>query len=207
MKTKVLLLALLAQLFTLSASAYDALVNGIYYNFSGNKAEVTYLSSSSTENKDAYSGNIIIPETITYDGMTYTVTSIGKHAFLSCSNLTSIVIPSSITYITLGYAFNNAFYGCNGLTSIIVDSGNSTYDSRNNSNSIIRTATNTLILGCKNTIIPNDIEKIGYCAFDGCKGLTSIDIPSCVTSIGELAFLDCSNLVSVNLRRIGQIAG
>ena len=120
------------------------------------------------------------------------VTSIGSRAFLGCSGLTNITIPDSVTSIG-----SRAFNVCDSLTSIIVSNGNSIYDSRNNCNAIIETATNTLIAGCKNTIIPNSVISIGDYAFEGCSGLTSITIPDGVTSIGESAFEGCSGLTSI----------
>ena len=122
----------------------------------------------------------------------YSVMSIGDDAFMGCSRLTSVTIGSGVTRIG-SYAFD----GCSGLTSIYVDSNNSVYDSRNNCNAIIETSSNTLILGCKNTVIPNSVTSIGGGAFEGCSGLTSITIPESVTSIGSSAFSDCSRLTSV----------
>ena len=111
------------------------------------------------------------------------VTIIGSYAFHSCYGLTSITIPESVTSIG-----NEAFHSCYGLTSITVDKGNSYYDSRDNSNALIETKSNTLIIGCKNTIIPNSVTSIGESAFEGCSGLTSLTIPESVTSIGGSAF-------------------
>ena len=120
------------------------------------------------------------------------VTEIGDYAFYWCTGLTSIYIPKSVTAI--GY---DAFHGCTGLTSIVVESGNPRYDSRNNCNALIETANNRLILGCNNTIIPNSVTEIGYYAFEGCAGLTSIVIPNSVTKIGEDAFYSCTGLNSI----------
>jgi hypothetical protein len=97
-------------------------------------------------------------------------------------------------------SIDGSFRGCSGLESIIVDSENKVYDSRNNCNAIIETSTNTLILGCKNTIIPQSVTSIGDYAFFGCSGLTSITIPSSVISIGIQAFWFCNNLTSVIIK-------
>ena len=107
------------------------------------------------------------------------VTSIGEYAFRGCTGLTSVTIGNGVTSIDW-----DAFRDCTGLTSLTVGSGNSVYDSRNNCNAIIKTATNELVFGCKTTIIPDSMTSIGYDAFRGCTGLTSVTIPDSVTSIG-----------------------
>ena len=122
------------------------------------------------------------------------VTSIGSSAFRGCNGLTSITIPSSVTSIG-----SSAFYNCRGLTSIAVEDGNQYYDSRNNCNAIIEKSTNTLVVGCNNTFIPNGVTSIGSHAFSFCSGLTSITIPSSVTSIGGNAFSYCSGLTSISI--------
>ena len=122
------------------------------------------------------------------------VTSIGNAAFRDCESLTSIEIPNSVT--SIGW---DAFLGCSGLTSIVVDGGNTIYDSRNGCNAIIETASNTLIAGCQNTIIPNSVTSIGNYAFYECTSLTSIEIPNSVKSIGDYAFSWCTSLTSIQI--------
>ena len=122
------------------------------------------------------------------------VTSIGDCAFYGCSGLTELILPNSVTSIG-----NYAFSDCNGLEKITVDRGNKRYDSWGNCNSIIETGTNTLIVGCKNSVIPNSVTSIGDCAFYGCTGLTKLTLPNSVTSIGDGAFSGCRGLTELTL--------
>lgn len=136
------------------------------------------------------------------------VNSIAPFAFYGCENLTSIFIPNTVTSIGVEidvynndttYYFYNPFECCISLASIVVEDGNPVYDSRNNSNAIIETATNALIVGCKNTVIPNTVTAIGDFAFYYCSRLTSLTIPNSVARIGRCAFAYCWELTSIDL--------
>ena len=143
------------------------------------------------------------------------VISIGNNAFNSCNGLKSVILSDNLTSIE-GFVFNgcsslinieipqgvtsignSAFAGCGSITSIVVASGNNRYDSRNSCNAIIETASNSLLFGCKNTIIPNTVKSIGKCAFLYCVDLTSIEIPNSVTTIEQIAFMGCTGLTKI----------
>lgn len=160
--------------------------DGIYYKV-GDKGTVAVTSG---ENK--YTGSVVIPYEISFNGIQYSVTTIGSEAFNSCSLLTSVSIPKSVTTIASG-----TFKNCSGLASVIVDGENPNYDSRNNCNAIIEKSSKTLIAGCKNTVIPNTVETIGESAFFGCSDITTITIPNSVTSISNNAFQECNGLTSI----------
>ena len=178
---------------------------------------ITIPNSVTSIGQSAFSGcsgltSITIPNS---------VTSIGEYAFSDCSNLASITLPNAITAIERGTFFyckslksitipksvvsiatrgdGNAFWACTALESIVIEAGNPTYDSRGDCNAIIETSTNTLLYGCKSTIIPNSVTSIGENAFRECSGLTSVNIPESVTCIGEYAFYGCSGLTSVTI--------
>ena len=193
----------------------DLEIDGIYYEIiSDNPPEVRvtcrmwepdflgdlYLPSSD------YSGDLIVPSEVTFNGISYLVTSIHWGAFVSCTDLVSITLPASINDIEMA-AYTTSFDlgpsihygGCNGLKNIKVLEGNSVYDSRNDCNAIIETATNKLIAGCNNTVVPNTVVSIGSAAFINCRELNSIILPNSITEIGASAFAGCSNLAEINI--------
>ena len=147
-----------------------------------------YTNYVSVTGYNGNADNVVIPKT--YRGIP--VKEIKDSAFSYQTRLKSITLPDSVTSIG-----NDAFYGCSGLTSIFVDKRNTKYHSAGNC--LIETATKTLILGCKTSVIPTDgsVTSIGNYAFYDCTGLTSITIPDSVTHIGDYAFSYCTGLTSV----------
>lgn len=195
MKTvKKFLMLLLLSLYSITSYAYDFEVDGIYYNFSGSNAEVTY----SNKYNGSYQGSIIIPNTVTYDGETYCVTSIGKSAFEESRSLTSITIPNSVKSIGSG-----AFESCYGLTAVNITDleawCNIDFESYNSNP--LYFAQHLYLRGeeIKELVIPNSITTIGDYAFQGCSSLTSVTIPNSVTSIGVGAFEWCKSLTSITI--------
>ena len=137
------------------ASAYDAEIDGIYYYLyqwleDGPQASVTYRDYDG----NSYSGAVTIPESVTYEGMTYSVTSISSSAFSNCSALNSVTIPKTVVKVTA-----DAFSGCPALTTIMVEQGNPQYDSRDACNAVLDTGTHPLVAGCA----PPEQRDIHWC--------------------------------------------
>lgn len=208
-KQKVLFVLMLLPML---ASAYDAEINGIYYNLipKGHVAEVTYQRNEKYGDPmyySPYTNEVIIPEKFTYEGVDYSVKNIGNSAFWCCTSLTSVIIPNTVINI-----YDDAFTGCTGLTSVTIPnsvtsigqqafyccSGLTSVTIGNSVNSIGHSA----FLGCTSLTsidLPNSVTTIGDCAFDYCSGLTSLTIPNSVTSIKHYAFKNCTSLNSVTI--------
>ena len=196
-----ILLFALSVLSTSKGFAYSFQVDGLCYNINGSEATVTYRTTS----YNSYSGNVTIPSTVTYNGRTYSVTSIGSYAFYKCTGLTSVTIPESVTSICKA-----AFHDCTGLVAVnIVDLAAwcriafEYYDisySYNTSNPL-RYAHHLYLNGSEiiNLTIPESVASISSYSFYGCSSLASVNIPNSVTSIGGSAFYDCVGLTSVTI--------
>lgn len=166
----------------------------------------------------ATTGSVTIPSQLIYQGKTYIVTRVAYWSFLDCRYVTSISVPETVRM------WEAPFTGCSGLTTInipsalesddispglfrdspnlayiTVGSNNTTHDSRNDCNAVIETATNKLVIGTKNTIIPSSVTSIGNGAFLGRAGLQAISIPSSITSIGNGAFQGCTGLQTITI--------
>ena len=259
-----------------SLHAYDFMEGGLAYKINSDSVtvRVTYKAMYTS-----YTGDIVVPESVTHNGTTYmvtevgsgafgyitnieyydgdsipmsfrayttvtsvtlptTVTKIGEAAFAYCNGLTHFEMPNSVT-IMYSYAFAwcenlqqiklseslekisglafyyckslsgieipasvawvsfQAFMNCPMLSEITVDPANTVYDSRNNCNAIINTATNGLVIGGISTVIPDGVVSIGEYAFMGRTNLTTINLPESITSIAYNAFSGCSNLESI----------
>ncbi len=208
-----------------SFAYYDAKIGGIYYLlWGGDNASVTSYSDYYPDNKYAYSGNVIIPEKVTYNGKTYNVKAIANYAFMNCSQLMSVTIPSSVTSIG-----TEAFRGCTSLTSVTIPSSITSINSNAFENctelkeviipdgnlakwsaiSFTNNYSNPLYFAhhlysdeyteITELNIPEGTTSIGKMAFYGCTGISSVTIPSSVTSIGSNAFYGCTGLTNVVL--------
>ena len=179
------MLALLLAMLPQVASAYDFKVDGLCYNKNGGGTSVTVTYEGTGAEGYGYSnlnGDLVIPPSVTYDGTTYSVTTIGGRAFYDCSGLTSVTIPNSVT--TIG---SSAFEGCTGLTSVTIP----------NSVTTINYAAFYGCTGLTSVTIPNSVTSIGVGAFNGCSSLTSVTLGKSVTTIGNSAFRGCSGLTSI----------
>ena len=207
MKVKQLLTCLLVLLGSTTVHAYDFDVNGIYYNIidaDASTVEVTYVETGEG-NADFYYGNLTIPNRISKDGVTYTVTAIGEEAFHYCNTLTSVTIGKNVTSIG-----RQAFMKCTTLTTVslpdgLLHIGYSAFDDCYVLDNVTIPATCTDIEGAafsdchslSSITLPEGLTSIGEWFFDNCTSLTEIVIPNSVTSIGNDAFNGCSGLTSV----------
>ncbi len=162
----------------------DATGVDIYYNIlsDGNSVEITYGGDKYDSTK-SYTGDFIVPESVSYEGNTYTVTAIGDYAFYKCT-ITSITFPTTIT--SLGVS---AFYWCKELTSFTIPDG-------------LTSVTQALLRGCTeltSVTIPNSVTTIEANAFMECSSLPTVTLPSSLTTIGDEAFCDCSALSAITL--------
>ncbi len=214
---KTWLVTIAVLLCSVTTSAHDFEVDGIYYYITSDTdltAAVTYRGTSYDSYSNEYGGAVIIPSTVTYNSKTYRVTDIRSYAFYNCSNLTSVTLPESVTSI-----WNGAFYGCSSLTSITLPESVASIGSH-------------AFYGCSSLTsitIPASVTSIGVSAFIGCTSLVSLvvaegnakydsrdncngiietstntlivgcshtTIPKTVTSIGESAFYGITKLTS-----------
>ena len=216
MKQRLLFSLLMLVAATATMSAYDFEVDGIYYNINGDEVTVT----SGQTYYESYSGDIIIPETVTNNGTTYEVTEIARKAFYSCTSLTSVVIPNTVR--TIG---NSAFSGCNKLCNVTIPASVTTIDEYafydcssidsvfisditawctiqfGYAGNLLRYAKHLILNGEEvvDLVVPGSVSDIGENAFNGFKGLRSVAICDGVLSIGNDAFYDCTNITSLDL--------
>ena len=185
MKKHFTLLLVVIALSMQSYAATNTKIGSLYYKLDADKKTAAVASQNKTSpywTTSITSANI--PSSVKYSGTTYSVTSIGDHAFHNCTGLTSVAIPNSVTSIG-----ESAFHGCTGLTSMTIPNS-------------VKDIGYLAFAGCSgltSVSIGNSVTSIGDNAFDNCTGLTSIEIPNSVTSIGGFAFEDCTGLTSVTM--------
>ncbi|MBR5594173.1 MAG: leucine-rich repeat domain-containing protein, partial [Bacteroidaceae bacterium] len=179
-------------LCTTAATAHDFEVDGIYYNVTDatNKTvEVTYKGVYNQYSNE-YTGSVVIPESVIYDGSTYSVTRIGYEAFYGCKGLTSITIPNSVTSIQIA-----AFYGCTSIKELHIEDGESALSLGYNGSEkglFNDCPLETLYLG--RDLSYNISSSYRYSPFYNKSTLTSVTIGNSVTSIGEYVFYGCKGL-------------
>lgn len=181
MKKLILLFAILS--ITVSTLAYDFTVNGIFYSITSSTSPYTVTVTFETNDANTYSGAIVIPSSVIYNSITYSVTSIGDYAFAKSTGLTSVTIPSSVTSIG-----SYAFYSCTGLTSVTIPSS-------------VTSIGTWAFLSCSellSVIIPTSVDSISDGAFWGCIKLPAISIPASVKKIGYYVFFGCTALTDIN---------
>lgn len=179
MRTIITLSIIVLSLCGLSVNAYDFMVNGIAYNINsdGNTVSVTYeVNSSGAHYFDEPEGQLTIPSSVSYNGKSYTVTSIGKSSFAWCRKITSVVLPNTLNDIGAG-----AFSHCSSLKVISFGGQEKTID-----------GSAFTYTDVENLIIPNSVTTINNYAFEGCKSLKKVVIGEGVTYIGINAFHDCN---------------
>ena len=202
MKYKVFFLSVLFASLAIpnSAKAYDFSYTyqgkTLFYNIVNGEAQVTFQRSlAPTYNNPHLSGTVEIPNVVTYNGNTYTVTSIGNRAFESCSSITSVIIGDSVTSIG-----TSAFQSCTGLTSVTIG----------NHVTSIESQAFGYCTGLTSVTIGNSVISIGGSAFNACSSLTSVSLGNSVASIGSYAFSQCTSLDSIvipnSVTHIGQYA-
>lgn len=189
--------------------ADEVVVDGIKYSLVDSTKQATVVSNN-------YKGDVVIPQSVTYNGADYAVVALGENCFLYCRDTINITIPegvvsigdncfynSDITSITIPASVKSigsqACVACYKLESIIVKEGNSVYDSRDNCNAIIQTVTNTMIAGCKTSTIPGTVTALGDYLFDACTYLSNLVIPEGVVSIGTRCFNQCKSLTNLTI--------
>lgn len=172
-----LALVVLATMLPAMMSAYDFMEGGIYYNVSGQEATVTYGS----QGYNSYSGNVVIPETVTHNGVTYTVTAIGYSAFNRSSNLTGVTIPNTIKSIG-----DHCFNYCYGLQSVVIP------------NSVVKMGRCVFhTTGLQSVVVGNSVKIIDEYCFQYCSNLKKVVLGSSVDSLAIKAFYDCPALNDV----------
>ena len=185
----------------------DSLLSKFYYHISSNGIRYDIPKAGKKEaivtgfTQGTFRYTIDIPEFVSHEDVNYPVTEIGKEAFNSSFSLTSVIIGDSVRYIR-----DDAFCYCSKLEYLKVKSGNPVYYSTDRCDAIMKYK--ELIVGCANTIIPEDVASIGAYAFSGRVRMTSITIPSSVKYIGKSAFNSCYGLTSVIIPdSVGAIGG